>query len=360
MEDQTAKLIHGKRIADKNTGKLIFNPATNRINPSVADIATISVGGNDIGFYNILTACVLWVGGYWAGDCDTEITKAYEILASPDLAAGITSALQEIIDKNGEQAFKIYMTGYVTFFNETTTLCESSSFRIYNPHYDSTHKEKGQPFLTIALRTKLNDVVKALNAMLSRITASVNAEYADAQKVIFVDPNPAYAGHRWCEDGVLEPDNDRLDTWLFLSSGPDNNLPDNPNGALESHYHELSQQLAGPNFSLPDPATCRGALTNSNSIVGSDWYGKSLVLRQLVVLSEFLYSLGNMLCDISVAASKESSLERQVIMEDAIKIQRNNLTELRIPWYVPTRLAKTFHPKTLGHQAFANEIMSVW
>ena len=67
-----------------------------------------------------------------------------------------------------------------------------------------------------------------------------------------------------------------------------------------------------------------------------------------------------MLCDISVAASKDPSLERQVVMEDALKIQRNELTELRIPWYVSTRLAKTFHPKTLGQQAFANEIMSIW
>ena len=67
-----------------------------------------------------------------------------------------------------------------------------------------------------------------------------------------------------------------------------------------------------------------------------------------------------MLCDISAAASKPSSLEQRVISEDAVRIQQNDLTELRIPWYVPTRLAKTFHPKSLGQQAFANEIMSVW
>lgn len=67
-----------------------------------------------------------------------------------------------------------------------------------------------------------------------------------------------------------------------------------------------------------------------------------------------------MLCDISIAASSASSFEHQVIEEEAVQIQQGNLTELRIPWYVPTRLAKTFHPKTLGQQAFANEIMAVW
>ena len=265
-----------------STGKQPLDPNSHRINPAVADIATISIGGNDIGFYNILTACVLRVGGYWAGDCDTEIAKTYGSLASPDLSADVASALKQIINKNGEKAFKVYMTGYVIFFNENTSLCDSSSFRIYNPHYDSTHKEEGQPFLTMALRTRLNDVVKALNAMLSRITDFVNADYAGAQKVFFVDPNPAYAGHRWCEDGVYEPDNDRLDTWLFLSSSPDNNLPDDPLGALESYNHELSQQLAGPNFSLPDPTACKESLTHSSSVVGSDWYGKSPYLWRSV------------------------------------------------------------------------------
>ena len=67
-----------------------------------------------------------------------------------------------------------------------------------------------------------------------------------------------------------------------------------------------------------------------------------------------------MLCDIAIAASNTSSFENQVIQGDRMRIQEGNLTELRIPWYVPTRLAKTFHPKTLGQLAFASEIMAIW
>ena len=67
-----------------------------------------------------------------------------------------------------------------------------------------------------------------------------------------------------------------------------------------------------------------------------------------------------MLCDIAIAASKASSFEHQVIQEETMQMKQGNVTELRIPWYVPTRLAKTFHPKTLGQQAFANEIMAIW
>ena len=267
------------------TGKQLLTSTSYRTNPTLANIATISIGGNDIGFYNILTACVLRVGGYWAGDCDIELAKTYEILASPELPASIASAVKEIINKSRNDDFKIYMTGYVTFFNETTPLCDSSSFRIYNPHYDDTHEENSGPFLTTALRTQLNDVVIALNRVLSSVTDSINAFYAHAPRVIFVDPNPAYAGHRWCEDGVYEPDNDRLDTWLFLSSTPDNNLPDNPAGASESYNQEQSQQNAGPSFPLPDPSTCRETLSRSNEIIANDWYGKPILSHGVYILS---------------------------------------------------------------------------
>lgn len=264
--EQTPRIITGKQT-------LLTVPY--RTNPTVADLATISIGGNDIGFYNILTACVLWVGGYWAGDCDTEVSKAYDLLASPDLPADIASVLTQIMDKNGNEAFKIYVTGYVAFFNDLTSLCDNSSFRLYNPHYDNSGKEKGQPFLTRALRKQLNDIVMALNAMLSRVVESVNIPYTKSQKVVFIDPNPAYKGHRWCEEGVYEPENDRLDTWLFLSSSPDNNLPDHPHGAIESYKQEQLQQLAGPSFPLPDTTTCREALTHKNSVLDNDWYGMS-------------------------------------------------------------------------------------
>lgn len=275
--------MHGKQPFRAITGEQRLTSFSCRTNPAVADIATISIGGNDIGFYNILTACVLWVGGHWAGDCDTEVAKANEILASPDLSANITSALKEIIDANGNDAFNVYMTGYVTFFNESTPLCDSSSFRIYNPHYDTTHREKGQPWLTRDLRTQLNDIVLDLNTMLGHVAKSVNEYYANAQKVVFVDPNSAFAGHRWCEDGVYEPNNDRLDTWLFLSGTSDNNLPDNPLGASESYNQEQSEQLSGPSFPLPSPTTCRDTLRHSNFIVGGDWYGKLLNFKGLVV-----------------------------------------------------------------------------
>ena len=39
---------------------------------------------------------------------------------------------------------------------------------------------------------------------------------------------------------------------------------------------------------------------------------------------------------------------------------KGNYGALEVPWYVPTRSAKTFHPKTLGQLAYRDAIMEVW
>lgn len=94
-------------------------------NPGNADIATISIGGNDVGFYNVLTACVLRVGLFkLPGNCDEAVQKAYDIINGRDLSNDVTSALNQIIAKSGRDDFKVYMTGYPTFFNDQTDYCD--------------------------------------------------------------------------------------------------------------------------------------------------------------------------------------------------------------------------------------------
>jgi hypothetical protein len=47
-------------------------------NPSKAESATLSIGGNDVGFYNVLTACVLRVGQFAAR---TVVNKSIKRIA---------------------------------------------------------------------------------------------------------------------------------------------------------------------------------------------------------------------------------------------------------------------------------------
>lgn len=94
-------------------------------NPKNADIATISIGGNDVGFYNVLTACVLRVGLFkLPGNCDEQVKKAHDIINGRDLSTDINLALNQILAKSGRDDFKVYVTGYPAFFNDQTDYCD--------------------------------------------------------------------------------------------------------------------------------------------------------------------------------------------------------------------------------------------
>ena len=256
-------------------------------NPDKADIATISIGGNNIGFYDILTACVLRVGGPFAGDCDTEVNKAYTIMQGSELYDKIQFTLMHIITKSSNDNFKIYMTGYACFFNAETDWCDDTSFRIYNPHHTSNSSANGEPWLKKALRLQLNRLVTDLNAFLEKIVDSINSYYK-TESVIFVDPNPYFNGHRWCEQDngqdVQEPDWNRKDTWFFLSNWDDDNLPGNASAASDFVRQQQVLQLAGNTTALPDPSTCEQTLAKANN---SDWAGMFTILR--LVIEEVLW-----------------------------------------------------------------------
>jgi lysophospholipase L1-like esterase len=82
-------------------------------NPANADIATLSIGGNDVGFSKILDACIVQsMGG--AGqlfyDCQARIQDATATMTGNDLYQTIFQALSQIVTKSGRTDFKIYFT----------------------------------------------------------------------------------------------------------------------------------------------------------------------------------------------------------------------------------------------------------
>lgn len=97
---------------------------TSWTNPENFDFATLSIGGNDIGFYNILTACVIRFGMGAAGKCDEQISKAYAVINGRALYGDVQTALNQILNKAGSDDFKIVVTGYPSFFNDVTTYCD--------------------------------------------------------------------------------------------------------------------------------------------------------------------------------------------------------------------------------------------
>ncbi|KAF2832441.1 hypothetical protein CC86DRAFT_401206 [Ophiobolus disseminans] len=317
-------------------------------NPQKADIATISIGGNDIGFYNILTACVLRVGQGFAGDCDVALSKANEMIQGRDLRNDVASALQQIMEKSGRTGFKIYVTGYPAFFNVDTLYCDYTTFYYWEPGHHFFHHPGDWAYLLQERRRKLNNVVMALNRMLLEVVDGVNRN-GWTQRAIFVDPNPQYNGHRFCEKDagrdVREPDEKREDTWLFLSGWPDNSLPGTASAAraIEQERKAISM---GPNKTAGnlDGYGLVGACMDSET---HDW-------AQLIA------------CDVAVATIVTSSnnsapnLAKSIYRKDLAAIAKGDFEAVQVPWYVPTRSAKTFHPKTLGQLAYKTAIMNVW
>jgi lysophospholipase L1-like esterase len=297
-------------------------------NPGNADFATLSIGGNDIGFYPILTACVLRVGQAFSGDCDKAIQAAYDKINGRDLINDISSAMQQIIEKSGRPDFKLYLTGYPTFFNQDTSTCAYSTFFYWQPGHHAFHRIGNWAYLEIPLRVKINKLVTALNTLLQNAADSTNRARG-SNPIRFIDPNPYFNGHRFCEvdngKEVVEPDSSRKDTWLFLSGWPDNDLPGTSSSTESANQAQSDEQNAKP----------ISALTAYSCNSSNDWYNQ-------------------MACDAYKALNQVPTDPYDGPSE------AGNVTASDVSSVIPTRSAKTFHPRTLGHRAYVDAIRNAW
>lgn len=99
--------------------------------------------------------------------------------------------------------------------------------------------------------------MKNLNELLSSAVDGINKlRLTQKPMAIFIDPNEAYNGHRFCEQDVEEPAPGRDDTWVFLSGWPDNARPDNPSGRIASALQDVGEVSTPPRVALPGALNC--------------------------------------------------------------------------------------------------------
>lgn len=173
-----------------------------------ATFATLTIGGNDAGFFRVINACIFRFNGYGSGDCDEEISKAgwlVEYVVPGYLREGLDAILEAVADKDGgeegdsegkedgrrdgkkKKRFKLYITGYAKFFNEETTQCNIISFDYW--------KLSGRIFLTREVRRRINLLVSLLNQKIESAAQGMEG-------VEFVGIDGGFEGHRFCEVGV--------------------------------------------------------------------------------------------------------------------------------------------------------------
>lgn len=163
-----------------------------------SDLVTLTVGGNEVEFFFTLNDCVYH---WWEGrGCETQMESTKRTIESTALIESYSNLIKAIVQQLKPEA-RLLVTGYATFFNEETEPCNSVTFSVKEPYQ----------FLTRELRKDINELVRLLNTVIEGATSANGAQY--------VDIDEPFTGHRFCEDGVQEPDISRTDTWFYSLNG---------------------------------------------------------------------------------------------------------------------------------------------
>lgn len=289
------------------------------------DFATLSIGGNDLGFFDVMNACIFRFYSFYSGTCAAALAAADEALASDVFEHRLTIILHEILDKvawERRPGFVITVTGYARFFNADTAACDDMSLGVW----------RGGPKLTRAVRARMNALVDATNARLRRAVAAVGRRFHGRRpKVVFADYDARFDGHRFCEPGVAEPAYDRTESWFFLVGGPDNaenrtRWPNGTNGDPGGAWVMDGRAVLPASSPLVDPATCLAHAGQTG-----DWGQRAL-------------------CYMVLARQRDPSL----------RPAREGLVHGDNSWWVPTYYGKTFHPRSLGCEAIRDQVYEVW
>jgi lysophospholipase L1-like esterase len=171
--------------------------------------ATLSIGGNDLGFFNIVISCIM-IG---SGDCEAALKNAESIAgisprdsaAHGDTLANLYKVYRDILDTAGDD-FTLIVTGYAQFFASTqgNTACDNGQIQVISLQDLGSDGKPALP-LTVRLRERINDGVKAFNQMInatvSEVQRSLENDKISNKRIKFVDIDPIFEGHRFCEPG---------------------------------------------------------------------------------------------------------------------------------------------------------------
>ncbi|WP_148615334.1 SGNH/GDSL hydrolase family protein [Nocardioides rubriscoriae] len=133
---------------------------------SATRYVTISVGGNDAGFADVLTECAT---PWWAGDCNGAVDGAQAYINNT--LPGRLATLYSSIRARASTA-KVVVVGYPRVFNGED--CNAGTF--FSP----------------AEETRLNQTADLLNSKLSAAAA--------ARGFTFANPTSRFVGHAVCDD----------------------------------------------------------------------------------------------------------------------------------------------------------------
>ncbi|CAK7222967.1 hypothetical protein SBRCBS47491_005044 [Sporothrix bragantina] len=338
--------------------------------PSLAalDFLTLSIGGNDLGFFDVINACVFRFYGYYSGTCEAALLAAEALVAEDDhstsptsFSSRLTVILLQLLERvrwEKRPQFRILVTGYARFFNADTDICDSCSMSVWW-HYGNVtgvpSNATDTTYLTKGLRRRMNHLVAGANRKLAAVVDQVNERFSAtghgykkvAPRILFIDYDAAFDGHRFCEPGVVEPDYKRDATWFFLVGGTDNdNGNDRDDGKKKKNA--LIVPTVDPSSHLVDPLRCRESADQRG-----DWGERALCdLVQARAADPGL---------LPAVDSLQASDDNVIFDKDDVVYGNGRLVSPQNSmWYVPTYYGKTFHPRSNGHMAIRDAMYRIW
>jgi lysophospholipase L1-like esterase len=213
------------------------------------DIVSVTVGGNEVDFFLLLNECIYqW---HPLSTCEAEWRRSRTLIESGEFVDNYEAMVKGTVKRlKPDGGGMLFVTGYARFFNEETVACDHASFSTRDPRNT----------LTRPMRRRFNDLIRSLNDVIRAATETHGATYVDIDSI--------FEGHRFCEDGVEEPDVTRSDTWFFNTK----NVP----GALllgsDPEAHFTQQGLFDPivdfmNFTRTFHPTSLGHKAIKNAIL---------------------------------------------------------------------------------------------
>lgn len=260
-------------------------------------LVTVSIGGNDISFSKILTACLFKPNPYEGDDCDSVIERVtQEKLQTGEFARLLDSAYAAITNHlEGAHQRLVLVQLYPNFFNEFTTWCNSESLSIW--------AYAGRPRLTQELRNQLNELGdKVRQVIINAVQRHDSLNSPANEKWVIMDEHDTdiYPRYRFCEDFPRVLDHPNVLFFKFFSTDTTNSVEG------------------------------RGVFPQYNATTCMD---------QSEYEDDFAFMLN---CDM---ARYTAAVERD-LGPGSIYPRRP---------YMPERLIKAFHPKTEAHRRIKNK-----
>ncbi|KKY38524.1 putative esterase family protein [Diaporthe ampelina] len=297
------------------------------------DLITVSAGGNDVGLSDILNACVFQWNPF--RNCEDEMQNTLNLIR--DTLPGNLDKLYTGLADKINTGRKIYVTGYATFFDNSTTGCDNTTWSFW---FNTQNKQ----MLTTERRTLMNELTVATN---TAIEAAVKRA-GDSFEFVGYDQYFEVLQGRFCEAGVQEPEGDRDGLLFFQWTSSSNASTLLPRGMDESELFAadpmVARMMSGPETMGHEAVQRRQDQADSSS-GGSSAPGVNETFQ------------GSIESYIAEAQAQNSSLVISLADGSAADPAFRGRTSLSVSDLVSDSIKRVFHPKPAGHAVIANLVL---